>query len=128
MIITVSRLSTLDAISRTVAEALLTKGGVSVNLDGEEPSEGYMVSLPTSELRVSGVPTLYLIKAWLMDIAVPRMQDGDFIGAWFDAETGHSYLDVSRNIPDLVGATEQGRQWRQKALFDIVNARSIGLN
>jgi hypothetical protein len=40
------------------------------------------------------------------------------IGTWFDSESGKTYLDISAALPKDV-ATELGRQYNQKAVWDL---------
>lgn len=120
-------MNTLSA--KNLLIGVLRNGGVSLNLEGNSPTKGYMVSLSPYENRIS--------KEIVVEEAIKIINDyiqkhRDFVqkhslyfGMW---ETdGELVLDISQNIEDKVSAVSLGMLRDQQAIYDIVNGKDINL-
>ena len=103
----------------------LENGGFSESLDGESPTEGYMVAL--SKLSEAQIPMDKVTDASIMDFVLANYSDLNqpdaYIGGW--SEKGTAYLDVSFNIMDLEKALEKARGSDQEGIYDLVNGETI---
>jgi hypothetical protein len=110
-----------------IAERTNTGGGYSVNLEtGESPTSGLMMGKYANDdprnLVVSGrsmSPEDARAHAAANIAALKRKEN--FFGTWKDAESGNTYLDVSKRFePDeRRPATKFGERTAQKAGYDV---------
>lgn len=102
--------------------------GFSVNLQGNSPEFGYMVSKPGNEVVFKNLPTEFEIVSYALQ-RLELLQGHDiYIGGWMDDSTGLYYLDVSVNVLDLQTAIMLGESSGQIAIFDLSTFSSIYLN
>lgn len=107
----------------------LIKGGISVNLEGNAPTKGYMVSLPHYEKRLDkemiASDTLSEIEEYLQKHKDFVGDNGLFYGMWMtDTEI---VLDLSQNFEDKELAVVVGISRDQKAIHDLNNGKDIFL-
>lgn len=114
----------------------------------EVPDRGYMVSIDAEEFtlpiglqRPSGVgfgpESRNLNKLldernkafaeWMAKNEGILSRDDAFIGGWIDPETKSLQLEISRRVDDLDEATVLGKDFDQKAMFDVERGEVIDL-
>lgn len=106
--------------------ALQTSGGFSFDARMSRPASGYMVATPDSETvlevadpeKFSEFAYAYLEKA---------REAGGYFGAWKDEKTGRVFLDISRRFDDLEAAKQAGAAWKQLAIYDLSQHKSVYL-
>ena len=100
-------------------------GGVTTDLNGNEPTYGYMASIRGCERVVSldlfnKQNILSYINLFRHKIGV-----GNYLGTWLNE--GKVYLDVSVNFATLNEAVRFGKENRQKAIFSLNSNKEIAL-
>lgn len=106
-------------------------GGISIAVaDGTEPTDGYMVSLFGSELRVGPNirPQTYLIAAWLgcvLPYAHTR-HNGLFVGRWTD-DDGFTYFDLSVRCETIKTAVRTAERHKQKAIYFVARGETLNV-
>jgi hypothetical protein len=124
----------LKTLSLILLESLAHKGGATIDWDtGEEPSTGFIVSLPGGEMRLCSPPTTTLVEGWIMEYAlgVSAVAEAQgltpYLGVWADKAEGRIYFDVSVVIPSERMALAMAEKWGQKAVFDVAHAVNVYL-
>ena len=109
---------------KSLREGLITSGGATIDPStGEQPTTGYVVSVPGAEARTNDIPSDLEFAAWYIGRAEAILRKyaakglRAFLGAWQDGK--HSYLDVSVIVPDRATAMNLGREYGQVAIFDL---------
>lgn len=104
--------------------SLLLDGGFSVNLNGDEPTDGFMVGglVPSVEIVAKDIRASDLARF------VAEHEDildnlSCFFGSWNDE--GTIVLDVSDNIEDGLWAYIVAQNRGQKAIWDVVNKKEL---
>lgn len=97
-------------------------GGSTFDLDGDNliGQQGYSVSIyPERSLILEQAPTPEVVQDYISThrdlFADPRNK----IGSWWDKESGKHYIDVVAVLPDRDAAIALGKQYNQKAVFDL---------
>lgn len=104
----------------------MTNGGYSVNiLNGQVPKNGFMVSLPESELKVSVERFNPQILRNYVNSTPELNKPEIFLGTW--VEKDEVYIDASENIADKETAIRKGISRGQLAIYDVVNQVVINL-
>ena len=107
----------------------LTKknGGCSINLQGEEPTLGYMVSLNGMEQKLlnGGLNLRNQIEQYIRRNEKTLEMVGAYLGLWKDGNI--LYIDVSIQWYKLETALAVGKIHRQIAIYDVVNKKEIRL-
>lgn len=96
--------------------------GISINSEGTEPTQGYMVSIPGEETRVN------ILDIWTIETYITILDQLNlyyYLGIWKEGKTW--YLDISVNILDIKRAKQLGNEYNQKAVWDVVNKKEIYL-
>lgn len=104
----------------------MANGGFSINiLNNEEPKEGFMVSLPNKELKVSSERfNPQILRNYINstnELNNPKM----FLGTWVEGD--EVYIDTSENITDKETAIRKGIAQGQLAIYDVKNQEVINL-
>lgn len=99
--------------------------GFSINLNGDSPKEGYMVSRIGMELRAhNDLFSEKLLKAYFVlcrDILKQHPQA--YFGGWKDGDVW--YLDISENVFNLESALTLGLVRNQISIFDLSTFEAI---
>lgn len=109
-------------LNNDMVKHIMKNGGATFTstLEHANLKKGYMVSLPDHEQVVS------LETAHTTDLdkftSLAKSLNG-FVGTWLSK--GKVYLDISVNILDLEEALRLGKEWKQLAIYDIVNDTTI---
>lgn len=104
--------------------------GFSVTPTGEQPSKGYMVSLPghskvLSDNELHGPGAKDILNSYASEHAEALRTPGAHIGGWRDSASGKTYLDISHNIPRQREAVKAGKARNQIAVWDVKRSREI---
>lgn len=120
---------------KTVSERVLdvirnNPNGFSVRPGGEQPTHGYMVSVPgrsrilaSNDLR--GPAARDIIEDYARKNSDVLKQAGAHIGGWEDSNTHKVHLDVSHNISRASKAIKAGRERNQIKIWDVKRKREI---
>ncbi len=108
-------------------ETLKNGNGFSVNCDGAEPTDGFMVSTnKDTEYAVKLEDLTPTAVAHYIEKHMFELSDPDnYLGGWVD--DGIVYLDISTNISTIEEAASLGYSANQKAIWDVKNKESIYL-
>lgn len=102
--------------------------GLSINIDGESPKDGYMVggevtsfviSCPFELSALDGVDAFLRLNEALLD------QPAYYAGVWTDSDTGLIYVDISRKVDDLYTALALADSRNELAVWDVVNGKEV---
>lgn len=100
--------------------------GVSVNIYGVKPIDGYVVGGEVPGLVLKPWhPAPYLsIDQWLAE-HWDRLENGRTASIWTDSETGITYVDISRNVTDLYSALAIASARGEIAVWDVASAKEV---
>ena len=120
-------------ISSVASERTMSNGGISIHVkSGKEPADGYMVAFYgacTMWLRGDDVTDPARREAAIrtfMDKNEKLLSDPDnYLGTWFDTETGDISVDISKRFNNKEDALTYGRGHNAKAIWDVKNQRDI---
>lgn len=120
---------------KTVSERVLdvirsNPNGFSVTPKGDQPTKGYMVSVPgRSRILASndlkGPAAQEIIEDYARRNSDILKQAGAHIGGWEDSKTSKVHLDVSHNISRASHAIRAGRERNQIKIWDVKRKREI---
>jgi predicted ABC-type ATPase len=106
----------------------INNGGISYNLAQKASLGGtknYAVSLyPERSVILDKLSTKDIVK-FIKSNSDLLSQKGHILGGWYDTETGKIYLDVSTAFKNKEKAIELGKEFNQKAIFDLKNFSDI---
>jgi hypothetical protein len=117
----------LEDLAYHAYDRLMRNGGITVNMQGVEPTEGYAYS-PYPELERAlpqAAVTPQVIAQYLDDNQRALSMPGNFLGAWLDTQSGNVFLDISHVGPPTPDTIADAKKQKQIALFDLANAQEI---
>jgi hypothetical protein len=117
----------LEDIAHHAYDSILRKGGITVNLQGVEPTEGYAYS-PFPELEKvlpQSAVTPDVVAQYITDNQTALSMPGNYLGAWLDAQSGNVFLDVSHVGPPTADTVSEAAKQNQVAVFDLANFNEI---
>ena len=105
-------------------------GGGSVTPGGQQPTAGYMVSLPsrTKSLDVGelqGPNARRILNSYAQTHSDAFSNPAMHFGLWHDPDTKKMSLDPSENIMGRRAAIAAGRERNQKEIWDVKNKVGI---
>jgi hypothetical protein len=112
----------------TVFDNLLAKPeperGVSVNIIGEEPTDGFMVAFAGSEMPVSEEEFVangpQVIRDYLRDQRdALAASEKTYMGIWFNEKERRYEFDLSEKVATRDSAISIGRERQQEAAWDV---------
>lgn len=106
---------------QSYVQASMAEGGFTIeSFEGDEPNKGWMVAIPGHErvLEPDEV-TETVLAEYLTENRDALLTPNAHWGGWFDRQTGQVYLDVSILVDTETEATDLGREWNQKAVFNL---------
>lgn len=114
--------------SRTVAN-----GGISVHVkSGREPKSGYMCAVYTDRSTWLKGDTVKdpkkrtaAIKEFMEKNKDVLSDPDNFLGTWYDTETGNISLDISKNFKNKDEAIKFASEHNEKAIWDVANMAEI---
>lgn len=113
----------ISKFAQKAFELTLSDGGTTYNLVGDKPMGGekaYAVSIyPDRSLIVKGNPTKDQITEFIRQNQDLLSRADHSLGTWFDKSSGQTYVDVSVTVPERDWAEFLGREYNQKAIFDL---------
>lgn len=116
-----------------ISSRTITGGGISVHTkSGREPKEGYMCAtyaeraewIKGDDVRDPEKRTA-AIKSFMEKNADVLSDPDNFLGTWFDTESGNISLDISRCFTDKAEAIKYASEHNEKAIWDVKNMTSI---
>jgi hypothetical protein len=112
-------------IATALCARALANGGFTFRIaDATYPTEGYAVALPGHEQQLREL-TPGAIADYMTQHAAAFDSAGHCLGAWFNAEAGLWYLDISIVVPTYRAAIALGRQHMQIAVYDLALGQSL---
>ena len=104
--------------------------GGSVTPGGQQPTAGYMVSLPsrTKELEVGelqGPNARAILNSYAQTHSDAFSNPAMHFGLWHDPDTKKMSLDPSENVMDRATAIRLGQERNQKEIWDVKNGVGI---
>jgi hypothetical protein len=111
-------------------DEMMTKGGATLTkaLEYAKIKDGYLVSVPSRFAKVLTTDTDYatILKA-MQDISTEINVDGlgAYVGLWVN--DGKLYIDLSVQFNDRQVAMNVGREFNQKAIWDVALDKEIKL-
>lgn len=124
---------TSGSTSGGVASRTISNGGISVHVKtGKEPKTGYMVAvygersqwLKGDDVTDPGKREA-AIKSFMEKNKDVLSDPDNYLGTWFDTESGNISLDISRNFSDKGKAIKYASEHNEKAIWDIENMSEI---
>lgn len=116
----------VKATIQKAAELTQKNGGVTINLKGEIPTEGFSVATSKATERI--VPQMEFTKdhlaQYVQDNWKHLQEAGRHIGAWID--NGQVYMDVPKVFTDKAEAAAAALKADQLGIFDLKNFETIG--
>jgi hypothetical protein len=109
-----------------IVNQTLNKSGCSMNLSGNTPESGYMVSIPDCEKKVklsNFNPSI--VSSFIHRNKKYLSNSRTYIGTWINKD--YVYLDVSINLMNLRVAKTFGISSNQIAIFDVNKFETITL-
>ena len=114
--------------SRTIAN-----GGISVHVkSGREPKDGYMCAVYADRAEwIKGddvkdpAKRTAAIKNFMEKNKDVLDDENNFLGTWFDTESGNISLDISRNFKNKEEAIKYATEHNEKAIWDVKNMTEI---
>jgi len=114
--------------ARTIAERILAKPakerGISINVEGKEPTSGYMVAIegewkkvPADRFAEDGQR---IIRDYLRGVR-SRITSNNrlYFGVWFNTKTNNYEFDLAENVSTKREAMRLGRERKQEAIWDV---------
>ena len=114
-------------LAATILAAVTDGGGITINVNGDRPTNGFAVSVAAAGLVTGTVPTAGLVEEWIDSIGTMLCGDDMYLGAWLDTETGKVHLDVTQVLDTEDQAHRQAVLDRQLAYFDLKKGREVRL-
>lgn len=116
-----------------ISNRTIANGGISVHVkNGKEPKSGYMVAVYgdrsqwlKGEEVTDPVKRESAIKSFMEKNKDVLADKDNYLGTWFDTETGAISLDISRNIADRGEAIKFASSHNEKAIWDVKNMTDI---
>lgn len=116
-------------LSTLINHDLATKGGSTRNQWGATPTGGYMVGGAVREcVYTPGESDKVEDREYIFRFVVEHhalLDQGAWVGAWVNEETGAAHLDICKNITDEGKAIALARDNNQLAYYDVNNAVSV---
>jgi len=116
-------------VTRVLANTLyqFCRNGLSININGEFPTSGYMVSFYGGPVfnSIADVDVSQVKK--FLDDNLPY-NEGYYAGVWTDEKTGKIYFDVSYCYDNLQDAVRRAVNADQIAIWDVEGNKEIRTN
>ena len=102
-------------------------GGVTFNLEGKAPKNGYMVSIVGQEVVIPELDYVYEnLEDYINErISLLTSMSNLYVGVWY--HKGNYYIDLSENILNKADALKQGILRSQKAIWNVSEDSEIAL-
>jgi hypothetical protein len=117
--------SPIADLAQHAFQRIQEQGGVTLGLNGEEPSQGYAYS-PYPELE-KVVPLEHLspqlVGQYLQDTQQALSQPGNYFGAW--VSDGNAFLDISHIGPVHQDTINEAAKAKQLAVYDLERGQEI---
>ena len=116
-----------DHIIAKAVKSLVLTNGASINLKGEIPTTGFMVSIPNHEQIVNSDLSNLMVELEHYIFKHERLLQNPlyYLGLWQDK--AGIYIDISQRFEHKQFATSTGKKWKQIAIYDVLHEESIYL-
>ena len=116
-----------------ISRRTISGGGISIHVkSGKEPKSGYMCAVYGERsrwLQGAEVKNPKKREAAIKDFMEKNkdvLSDKDnYLGTWYDTDTGAISLDISRNFKDKNKAIKFASDHNEKAIWDVANMTEI---
>lgn len=116
-----------------VSHRTMVNGGISVHMKtGKEPKTGYMVACYadraewiTGDAVTDGEKRQAAIQSFMDKNKDLLAEPDNYLGTWFDSESGNISLDISKNFSDKAKAIKFAEDHNEKAIWDVANMENI---
>ena len=114
-------------VSGTALKSVRETGGVTINLKGEKPTEGYAFAPRKDTERIIPAAQLKLkdIDAFINDRLDDLTKKGAHLGMW--TQDGDVYIDVSQVGPASAQTIAKAQAAQQLAVFDLATFEEINI-
>lgn len=114
------------AVEKQVVEGIRNNGGITVNLQGKQPSAGFAFATSKESERKYPMASLSEdnIRQYLRDHRSVLEQEGAHVGGWNNGE-GEAVIDVSVVHPDQLQALIEAKKGGQDAIYDLKSHQEI---
>lgn len=107
---------------RKIVSDTLRNNGITIDSEGNEPTTGYVVSLPGCEFQTPIIDEI-IVRTYVARNLELLSRFGVYLGTWkYD---GQFYLDCSVVVPTLRAALLTAKVNGQLSIFDIVRGECI---
>ena len=103
----------------------IKSGGATVNIRGECPIYGYMVSMYPQREQVMECFTTYHVEVYISNNYDLLRLSGNYVGVWWDGVRNNWVLDVSKCIENEQDALREARWSGQGAIYDLSDGHEI---
>lgn len=117
--------------SRQLHNVTTSQGGSTTRLSsGEVPTTGWAVAQKrySTEIKADQNPDANDIKRYIQSRWGALSQEGNYLGTWFDSETGSLWLDVTQVIPDGNDAYEWAKEQGEIAIFNLETFEEVTID
>jgi hypothetical protein len=120
--------STPEELIRTAFDAIHKKGGITIDLTGNQPTEGYgYAPSKETELRFDpGKITPEDVEKYIDDHYDELTREGHHFGAWVSDEDKAVYLDVSKVGPASPETLTAAQEAEQLGIWDFAAPPELG--
>lgn len=116
-----------------IAGRTITGGGISIHVkNGKEPKSGYMVAVYGDRSQwlqgddvTDPAKRETAIKSFMEKNKDVLSDPHNYLGTWYDTESGAISLDISRNIANKNEAVKFATAHNEKAIWDVKNMAEI---
>lgn len=116
-----------------VSSRTISGGGISIHVkNGKEPKDGYMCAVYADRAEwIKGDDVkdpekrTAAIKSFMEKNKDVLADPDNYLGTWFDTESGNISLDISRNFKDKDAAIKYASEHNEKAIWDVANMAEI---
>lgn len=116
-----------------ISHRTVTGGGISIHVkSGKEPKSGYMCAVYSDRAEwIKGdavkdpAKRTEAIKKFMEKNKDVLADKNNYLGTWYDTESGNISLDISRNFRNKNQAVKYAREHNEKAIWDVKNMVEI---
>ncbi|HUW67262.1 MAG TPA: hypothetical protein VMW20_04350, partial [Candidatus Nanoarchaeia archaeon] len=118
------KLESRPGMTKKILEDTEKTGGASVALDGTSPKTGFMIGrYPEKSKSIKGKLTAFQIEKFVADNKELLVKKNHYVGVWFDGKK--TDLDISVNETNEAKATGMGKQFGQKAIYNVDTGEDV---
>lgn len=114
-------------LAKVVVSRTREQGGLTINIQGTTPTEGFVVSpyKPLERILEDARFTPEEVAQYLTEQQATLQQAGHSLGTWYNSDDGRFYIDAVVVAPSQDEALALAAQHQQLAIWDVVNKQEI---